>query len=120
MIADPTFGERMTTFVVAAPVWVVDSPLNRAVVERYRAASNAGERLPELTLFRGDLALTGAEIALGILHVIAEHHGEYSGAVMTQLTALGAEATAEVRAACVEFGVPQVVATTTGFVATAP
>ena len=121
LIVDPFFGARLQTQIGIAPVWIVESPGNRAIAEQLRLRYPVATDAMLLTVFKGDIDATGADRVLAILGTVAEHHGTWSTdgheLTMTALRVIGAEATRDVAAACRDYGLPHIAATEQGFMA---
>jgi len=76
IVVDPEFGERLCAVAKETPVWIVDTPLNRAAVE---VAWNPEQHLPNgVTTFRVEPNSTPEEWCAKILGTVDLHHGEYS------------------------------------------
>ena len=69
VILDPDFGERTRSIAAEMPVWIRDSPANRAVVEALRRSGSA------ITCFQASSADSDREILASLLSDIELHHG---------------------------------------------
>ena len=121
LIVDPAFDARLQTQFGSAPVWLVESPSNRALAEQLRLGYLTATDATLLTVFTGDLGASGADRVLAILGTVAEHHGAWSTngdeLTMTGLRVIGADVTRDVAAACRDYGLPHIAAAEYGFVA---
>ena len=121
LIVDPAFGARLQTQIGSAPVWLVESPSNRAIAEQLRLGYPVATNAMLLTVFTGDRDASGADRVLAILGTVAENHGMWSTdgheLTLTALRVIGAEATREVTAACRDYGLPHITVAEQGFVA---
>jgi hypothetical protein len=73
VVVDPAFGDGLAALAARVPVWVADTPDNRAAAERVRAGTAAGPH--EVTTFRVDPSATPAAWCAGVLPAIMDHHG---------------------------------------------
>ena len=80
IVVDPAFPEsRLASLASHMPVWVADTPANRATAERLRAADPDADGVRRgVTTFRVDPASASGEWCAGILGAVHEHHGEFS------------------------------------------
>ena len=74
VIVETDAGARIHDVAARRPVWVVDTPANRAAAEALRAEGRDGTA--NVTLFRADPASLPDEWVVQILAAVVEHHGE--------------------------------------------
>jgi hypothetical protein len=73
VVVDSAFGERLWEVVARRDLWVVDSAVNRAVVEEIRGRHKSGGEHPSLTTWPA-----GLKDWTALLDTLELHHGEYS------------------------------------------
>ena len=79
LIVDPDFGESLAALPPHVPVWIIESELNRPVVERLRHHERAEEsHLQGITTFKQEQDLSAEEQAISMLEQVDLHHGEFS------------------------------------------
>ena len=71
IIALPDVGDGLSQLAAGVPIWIADTPPNRAAVERIRNGAPGGGT----TTFRVDPAGTPDEWTASILGAVVEHHG---------------------------------------------
>jgi hypothetical protein len=54
IVVDPIFGERLHALIARMPLWVVDTPPNRAEAEAYWRTHSGASHTDGLTTFRVD------------------------------------------------------------------
>lgn len=119
VVLDPDFGDRLQDLSATKPVWIADTPINRAAAEAAWASRPGLTRLDGVTTFRVDQSLTPEAWLTGILATVDLHHGESShDPPYAGVEVFGATATPEVRAALTEFDLANVVERPDGFLAT--
>src|SRR5689334_20076494 len=77
IVVDPSFGEGLHALVGHMPIWVVDTPPNRAAAETYWR-THPGEPHTGITTFRVDSTKGPEEWCADILGTVIEHHDAYS------------------------------------------
>src|SRR5450631_2624570 len=78
VVLDRSFGSRLSDLLATGPVWIVDSPVNRAVAENLWAQSPSRSHLEGATTFKAAEADSPEEMLIGNLGTIDLHHGFYS------------------------------------------
>lgn len=80
IVVDSEFGERALTLLTHMPIWMADTPLNRAVAEPvWQAAPSTDQtRVGAITLFKVDPAGSPESWCKGILGDVNLHHGPLS------------------------------------------
>jgi len=117
LIFDPSFGDRLAELPSGAPVWIVESLVNCAAVQRAWATQPSSAHLDGVTIFRGEENDAVASCK-GILSEIELHHGTnsrqppYSG-----IEVIGVELTSELKEALAEYGLARFTPRVDGFLA---
>jgi hypothetical protein len=116
VVVDPAFGDRLAELPSTVPVWIIESPANRAAVQRaWAGRSSSSTHLDGVTIFRGE-ENDAAASCKGVLSDIDLHHGAYSHVPpFTGLEVIGAELTPELSAALAEYGLTQLTPRANGF-----
>jgi len=78
IVVDPEFGDRLYAVAKETIVWIVDTPLNRAVAEFVRAQNPEQRHLSGVTTFQVERNATPEEWCATILRAVDLHHGQYS------------------------------------------
>jgi hypothetical protein len=111
----PDFAAELEGLARRMPVWVVDTPANRAAADRLRRASPD----LDLTVFRAAPGYAPEEICADVLGTVELHHGPYSrDPPCGALEVVGAAASPRVREALSAEGFAVVAERPGGFVAT--
>jgi hypothetical protein len=102
-------------------MWIVDSPVNRAVAEDLWAQFPKRTHLEGVTTFKAAETDSPEEMLIGNLGTIDLHHGFYSAdPPYTVLDVVGARLTARIEAALTDWGFDLFSATADGFRAIRP
>jgi hypothetical protein len=124
LVVDSEYGARLDALSVAMPVWIADTPTNRAAAEALwrRAPESISHIAPgAITTFRVRLSEPPSAWALSVLGEIDLHHGEYSQTpAYNALEVIGTEATSDLRKALEEYGLSEFKSRAGGFRASAP
>jgi hypothetical protein len=80
IVVAPDLGERVVRLASQSPVWVADTPANRAAVDQLRARAAGGEPGGRVTTFRVDPAGTPDDWAAAVIGAVAAHHAARSQA----------------------------------------
>jgi hypothetical protein len=116
VVVDPAFGERLRELPPGVPVWVADTPANRAAAQRLWRGRRERTHLDGVTTFEVEPGRTPAEWCAAVLGQVDLHHGEYSHAPpYAAVEVIGAEPTAELRAALAQYGLTEVTPRPGGF-----
>jgi hypothetical protein len=100
VVVDRVFGERLVALEARVPVWIVNTPENRAVAERIWRARPAESHLHGVTIFNDFDDRSPEDLLLGELDTIDLHHGSWSADPPYGIVeVLGATPTARVRTA---------------------
>jgi len=78
IVVDPEFGDRLYAVAKETPVWIVDTPVNRAATEVVRAQNPEHHHPGGVTTFQIARNATPEEWCANILATVDLHHGEYS------------------------------------------
>jgi hypothetical protein len=78
IVVDPEFGDRLYAVAKETPVWIVDTPINRAAAEVVRAQNPEHHPPSGVTTFQVERNSTPDEWCANILGAVDLHHGEYS------------------------------------------
>lgn len=76
IVVEPEFGERLATVATQSPVWIADTPANRAAAER-SWSSRSNEAGVDVTTFKVVEGHSGESWCAEILPTIALHFGAY-------------------------------------------
>jgi hypothetical protein len=124
LVVDPEFGARLGAQAARMPVWIADTPANRAAaaaLRREAPASVPHTAAGAVTTFRVASEESPAEWALRALGDVDLHHGQYSHAPpYGALEVVGAEPTPDLRAALAEYGLTEIEPRPGGFLASRP
>jgi hypothetical protein len=119
VVLDPTFGDRLGALAEDMPVWVADTPTNRAVAEQIWHDHKGGLRA-DVTTFRVSQHEAPEDWCKSIIGTVVEHHGEYShNPPVSVLQIIGAKPTEPLRDALAEYGFTSIDLTPQGFQARA-
>ncbi len=111
----PDFATEVEALVRQMPVWLIDTPPNRAAAERLWRGSPA----LDLTLFSATAGESAEEVCAGIIGTVELHHGPHSRDPPCEaIEVIGATVSPLVRAALSAEGYPLVAERLGGFVAT--
>jgi hypothetical protein len=120
VVVDRAFGPLLSALEPHTPVWIVNTPLNRATAERLWKEKPAESHLTGITVFN-DAGCSAEELFISELETIDLHHGTHSAdPPYTVLEVYGVALTAPIRAALGEYGFNQFRLGTNGFWASRP
>lgn len=109
------FASGLAALAQQGPVWVIDTPANRAAVERMRAETPGRD----VTLFTAPAGSSAEAACAEVLGMVELHHGPYSRhPPCATVEVFGASASMDVRAALAAEGYAVTVEREGGFVAT--
>jgi len=121
VVLDRDFGDRLLAIDATTPVWIVDTPLNRAATRKRWSERGTGSHLHGVTMFKIFNSDSAEEIFLRELSTIDLHHGIYSAdPPYTILDVIGASLTERIKAKMEEFGFDEFQSTAEGFWASRP
>ena len=119
VVVDRDFGENLTAIDPGVPVWIVDTPVNRAVAERLRKQRPHENHLTGITTFRDWNSSTPEDLFVSELDMIDLHHGSHSSdPPHTVVEVVGTALSEGIRAALSEYGFNEFRPRSEGFVAT--
>lgn len=121
VVLDRAFGTRLSELLALGPVWIVDSPVNRAVAKDLWAQFPTRNQLDGVTTFKASETDSPEEMLIENLDVIDLHHGFHSAdPPYTVLEVIGAAFTARIEVALAGFGFDSFPITSDGFRAIRP
>jgi hypothetical protein len=121
VVLDRAFGSRFSELLVLGPVWIVDSPVNRANAEDRWAQFPTRNHLDGVTIFKAAENDSPEEMLIENLDTIDLRHGFYSvDHPYTVLEVVGARLTARIEAALTDLGFDSFPVATDGFRAIRP
>jgi hypothetical protein len=121
IVLDRRYGQRLEQLAQNGPVWIVDTPANRAVAQQiWTAAPNRGY-LEGVTTFKFLEDSSSGDILMNELDAIDLHHGTYSAnPPYTVIEVIGTSISDKVKERLAEFGFDQFEAAPEGFRAIRP
>jgi hypothetical protein len=121
VVLDREYGERLFELARGGPVWIVDTPQNRAVAQSLWTSSPKLNHLEGVTTFKASQDCSNEETLINELDAIDLHHGSYSAdPPYTVLEVIGARLSNKLENELSRFGFNQFHATTEGFGAVRP
>ena len=117
IVVDPEFGDRLVDAADGGPVWVAQTPVNRAAAVQWWNAHPRPAEHQGVTTFLVERGASPESWLLDVLGTVDMHYGGH-GAQERQYSAVqvwGAAVTPEVRAAFEELGYPRIEALPGGF-----
>ncbi len=121
VVVDREYGQRLTDLTQECPVWVVDTPVNRAVAQQIWGAEPNRGHLQGITTFKFREDGSPEDILVNELDTIDLHHGKYSAnPPYTVLDVIGAAITPRLRTELGQFGFDEFQQTPYGFRAVRP
>jgi len=121
VVVDREFGEKLGGIEQGAPVWVVDTPANKAVVQRSWNEHPNEDHLTGITTFNDLSSLSPEQMLLGKLDAIELHHGSYSAdPPYSVIEVFGTQLTANAKKVLSEYGFSVFQVTAAGFTASSP
>jgi hypothetical protein len=78
VVLDREYGERLSQLVGQAPVWIIDTPTNRAEAQKIWAADSNRSHLDGVTTFKTKSDSSSEEVLINELDTIDDHHGIYN------------------------------------------
>jgi len=118
VVVDREFGEKLAELVRGVPVWIVDTPTNKPVAQRFWNERPDENHLTSITTFNDLNSLSPEEMLLGHLDTIELHHGSHSAdPPYTVIEVFGTQLTANAKSVLSEYGFNAFHITSTGFTA---
>jgi hypothetical protein len=78
VVVDREYGERLSELARTGPVWVVDTPNNRAAAQKIWAVDANRSHLNGVTTFKTGEDCSPEDTLINELDTIDLHHGTYS------------------------------------------
>ena len=105
IVVDPAFGERIRALAPEIPVWVVDTPVNRAAAQRFWPNGPEHGTRVDITTFIARAGESPERVCMGVLPTVDLHHNELSQSPpYSAVEVHGASPTPELQAALEELG----------------
>jgi hypothetical protein len=121
VVVDRQFGERLSDLEQGVPIWIVDTPTNKPVVERFWKERPDEDHLTGITTFKDAASLSAEDKLLSLLDTIELHHGVYSAdPPYTVLEVFGSQLTDNAKNVLSEYGFDKFQITSTGFASSRP
>jgi len=121
VVVDREYGERLSELARTGPVWIVDTPNNRAAAQKIWAADANRSHLEGVTTFKTGDDCSCEDTLINELDTIDLHHGSYSAdPPYTVLEVIGAVMSERVKTELSQFGFGEFQATAEGFRAMRP
>jgi hypothetical protein len=121
VVVDRVYGQRLSQLAEAGPVWIVDTPANRAVAQEIWDARPNRSHLEGVTAFKVPEGTSPEDMLINELDTIDLHHGTSSAnPPYTVLDVSGTAITTRLKAELGKFGFNDFQETTQGFRAVRP
>ena len=121
VVVDRQFGEKLSDLEQGVPVWIVDTPTNKPVVDHFWKERPGEDHLRGITTFNDVASLSPEDSLLSHLDTIELHHGVYSAdPPYTALEVFGAQLTDNAKNVLSEYGFDKFQITSTGFITSRP
>lgn len=121
VVVNGDYGERLAELAQKGPVWIVDTPTNRTVVQRIWGANPNRSHLQGVTTFNFVEGVSSEDTLLEELDTIDLHHGIYSAnPPYTILEVIGTALTEKLKLELSEYGFNDFQKTEEGFRALRP
>ena len=119
VVVDRSFGAKLSELERSTPVWIVNTPANKTVVQRFWNEHPDESHLTGLTTFDDLPSLFPEDMLLGQMDAIELHHGSHSAdPPYTVIEVFGTQLTANAKNVLSEYGFAEFHRTQTGFLAT--
>lgn len=120
VVVDPAYGHRLLAIPADMPVWIVDTPVNRAAAQQ-AWSQRCTDHLHGVTTFKFRETDSAEDTLVSQLNTIDLHHGIYSAhPPYTVIDVIGAALSDRVKTEMGEFGFDKFHPTTSGFRAVRP
>jgi hypothetical protein len=121
VVVEREFGEQLAKLPPEAPIWIVNTPPNRAVAERLWKERNQQGHLEGITTFNDSKASSAEDLLVSELNTIDLHQGAYSASPpYTILEVLGAPLSDRIKTELSGYGFDEFHPTSAGFCAVRP
>jgi hypothetical protein len=118
VVLESDFSDRLSELAARMPIWIVDTPVNRAAAEKEWAQHPSRSHTEGITTFKADPAASAEDRLSGVLSDLDLHHGEYShDPAYNAIEVFGAALTPLLRKAFAAYGLDEFVERSGGFVA---
>jgi hypothetical protein len=118
VVVDRAFGEKLAELERGVPVWIVDTPTNKPVAQRFWNERPDENHLTGITTFNDLNSLSPEEMLFGHLDTIELHHGSHSAdPPYPVIEVFGTQLTASAKNILSEYGFNAFHITSTGFTA---
>jgi hypothetical protein len=105
VVVDREFGEKLAELERGVPVWIVNTPTNKPVAQRFWNERPNENHLTGITSFNDLNSLSPEEILLSHLDTIELHHGSHSAdPPYTVIEVFGAQLTPNTKNVLSEYG----------------
>ena len=116
VVLDPDFGFRLAEQVSFGPVWIIDTPINRAAFEKHWAEHRGESHLQGVTSFAAWSGASAEGLLIGEIDTIDLHHGHHSAEVpYAVLEVVGTALTSKLEEVLSEYGFVAFESTVEGF-----
>jgi hypothetical protein len=120
-VVDRRFGEKLAALPLGVPVWIVDTDINKPVIQRLWKERGTADHRTEITAFKNSGESSVEESLISQLEDIDLHHGVYSASpAYTILEVLGTPPSERIKSELCKFGFSDVHPGVDGFVAVRP
>jgi hypothetical protein len=121
VVLDPNYGEHISALIDLGPVWIIDTPPNRAAAQKFWSANPNRDLLDGVTTFKIQSDSSPEDILINELGTIDLHHGIYAAdPPFSELEAIGVGLSDKLRSTFSDFGFNQFEVTAEGFRASRP
>jgi hypothetical protein len=121
VVVDREYGERLCELARTGPVWIVDTPNNRAAAQKIWSVDPNRSHLDGVTTFKTGGDFSREDTLSNELDTIDLHHGTYSAnPPYTVLEVIGAVMSERLKTELSAFGFDEFEATAEGFCAVRP
>jgi hypothetical protein len=121
VVVDREFGEKLAELEPSEPVWIVDTPTNKPVAQRFWSERPGESHLIGITTFNDLSTLSPEEMLLDHLDTIELHHGSHSAdPPYTVIEVFGTQLTPNAKNVLSEYGFNTFHVTSMGFTASRP
>jgi hypothetical protein len=79
IVVDAAFGDRLLDLALRMPVWIVDTPANRASAETYWRTNPGRSHTEAVTTFKCELSCAPEEWCAGVLSDIEKLRTAFNG-----------------------------------------
>ncbi len=121
VVLDGEYGTRLAELIVKGPVWIVDTPTNRAAAQSFWNAFPDRDHLDGVTVFKPKGNGSTEATFISEIDTIDMHHNAYSAdPPYTVLEVIGTSLSEKVKTELSEYGFDEFLTTSEGFRAERP